>query len=120
MDLQFYKDKKVLVTGHTGFKGSWLCRILVNAGAEVTGYSLEPPTEPNLFSMCGAEDQMNSIIGDIRDREHLSKVFEEVQDVYKRQVFQKRLSGIGDDQKLLLRNDGICHYRDIRGGLSVG
>lgn len=39
MDLQFYKDKKVLVTGHTGFKGSWLCRILVNAGAEVTGYS---------------------------------------------------------------------------------
>ena len=79
MDLQFYKDKKVLVTGHTGFKGSWLCRILVNAGAEVTGYSLEPPTEPNLFSMCGVEDQMNSIIGDIRDREHLSKVFEEVQ-----------------------------------------
>ena len=75
MDLQFYKDKKVLVTGHTGFKGSWLCRILVNAGAEVTGYSLEPPTEPNLFSMCGVEDQMNSIIGDIRDREHLSKVF---------------------------------------------
>ena len=77
--LEFYKDKKVLVTGHTGFKGSWLCRILVNAGAEVTGYSLEPPTEPNLFSMCGVEDQMNSIIGDIRDREHLSKVFEEVQ-----------------------------------------
>lgn len=55
MDLQFYKDKKVLVTGHTGFKGSWLCRILINAGAEVTGYSLEPPTEPNLFSMCGIE-----------------------------------------------------------------
>ena len=79
MDLQFYKDKKVLVTGHTGFKGSWLCRILINAGAEVTGYSLEPPTEPNLFSMCGIEEKMNSIIGDIRDREHLSKVFEEVQ-----------------------------------------
>ena len=72
MDLQFYKDKKVLVTGHTGFKGSWLCRILINAGAEVTGYSLEPPTEPNLFSMCGIEEKMNSIIGDIRDREHLS------------------------------------------------
>lgn len=43
MDLSFYKGKKVLVTGHTGFKGSWLCRILVKAGAEVTGYSLEAP-----------------------------------------------------------------------------
>ena len=51
MDLSFYKGKKVLVTGHTGFKGSWLCRILVKAGAQVTGYSLVPPTTPNLFSM---------------------------------------------------------------------
>ena len=45
MDLSFYKGKKVLITGHTGFKGSWLCRILVGAGAQVTGYSLTPPTE---------------------------------------------------------------------------
>lgn len=48
---EFYKGKKVLVTGHTGFKGAWLCRILINAGAEVTGYSLEPPTAPDLFSV---------------------------------------------------------------------
>ena len=60
--LDFYKGKKVLVTGHTGFKGSWLCRILVNAGAEVTGYSLDPPTSPNLFSIAGIEDKMNSVI----------------------------------------------------------
>lgn len=60
MDLQFYKDKKVLVTGHTGFKGSWLCRILINAGAEVTGYSLEPPTEPNR-SLCAVSRKKNSI-----------------------------------------------------------
>ena len=45
MDVSFYKGKRVLVTGHTGFKGSWLCRILIKAGAEVTGYSLEPPTD---------------------------------------------------------------------------
>lgn len=51
--LSFWKDKRVFVTGHTGFKGTWLCRILVNAGAVVTGYSLEPPTQPNLFSMAG-------------------------------------------------------------------
>lgn len=78
-DMNFYKGKKVLVTGHTGFKGSWLCRMLINAGAEVMGYSLEPNTEPNLFSICGIEDRMNSVIGDIRDLKHLLQVFEEVQ-----------------------------------------
>ena len=77
-DLSFFKDKSVLVTGHTGFKGTWLCRILVNAGAKVTGYSLEPPTDPNIFSLSGVEDKINSIIGDIRDYDHLSKVFDEV------------------------------------------
>ena len=75
--LDFYKGKKVLVTGHTGFKGSWLCRILVNAGAVVTGYSLNPPTNPSLFEIAGLEDKMNSVIGDIRDYEHLYKVFKE-------------------------------------------
>lgn len=50
-DLNFYKGKKVFVTGHTGFKGSWLCKMLVNAGAEVTGYSLKPPTTPALFEI---------------------------------------------------------------------
>ena len=79
MDLSFYKGKKVLVTGHTGFKGTWLCRILINAGAEVTGYSLNPPTEPNLFSMADVESRMNSVIGDIRDLDHLKKVFEQTQ-----------------------------------------
>ena len=79
MDLTFYKGKKVLITGHTGFKGSWMCRTLIQAGAEVTGYSLEPPTDPNLFSMAEIEDKMNSVIGDIRDLEKLSKVFQEVQ-----------------------------------------
>ena len=78
-DISFYKGKKVLVTGHTGFKGSWLCRILVNAGADVTGYSLEASTNPNLFALCDVEDKMNSIIGDVRDLEHMKKVFDEVQ-----------------------------------------
>ena len=79
MDLSFYKGKKVLITGHTGFKGSWLCRILVGAGAQVTGYSLTPPTEPNLFSMADVEDKMESVIGDIRDLAHLKEVFEKTQ-----------------------------------------
>ncbi len=76
--LEFYKGKNVLITGHTGFKGSWLTRILVQAGAHVTGYSLEAPTEPNLFAMCDVEGNMNSVIGDIRDRDKLMKVFDEV------------------------------------------
>lgn len=79
MNLDFFRGKKVLVTGHTGFKGSWLCRILINAGAEVTGYSLEPPTNPSLFALCRMEENMNSIIGDIRDLHQLKEVFERVQ-----------------------------------------
>ncbi len=68
-----------MVTGHTGFKGAWLCRILTGAGAEVTGYALKPPTKPNLFSLCNVEKSMNSIVGDIRDRKRLMQVFDEVQ-----------------------------------------
>ncbi len=79
LDLSFYQGKKVLVTGHTGFKGTWLSRILVNAGAIVTGYSLEPPTNPNLFSIAGLDEKMVSIIGDIRDFELLKKTFENTQ-----------------------------------------
>lgn len=79
MDLSFYKNKIVLVTGHTGFKGSWLCRVLINSGAKVIGYSLEAPTKPNLFQLSGIEERMVSIIGDIRDYGHLKKVFDEYQ-----------------------------------------
>lgn len=78
-NLDFYKGKKVLVTGHTGFKGSWLSRILTLAGAQVTGYSLEPPTEPSLFYVAGMPETMDSVIGDIRDRERLMEVFQRVQ-----------------------------------------
>lgn len=78
-ELEFFKGKKVLVTGHTGFKGSWLCQILIGAGAEVTGYSLEPPTTPSLFDEAGIAEKINHVIGDIRDREKLMQVFQEVQ-----------------------------------------
>ena len=53
VDLSFYKGKKVFITGHTGFKGTWLCKILINAGAIITGYSLEAPTNPSLFELSG-------------------------------------------------------------------
>jgi len=76
-ELEFYKGKKVLITGHTGFKGSWMCKILLMLGAEVTGYALEAPTEPALFSVCGLQKEMKSVLGDIRDLDSLKKVFEE-------------------------------------------
>lgn len=76
---KFYQNKSVLVTGHTGFKGSWLCRILTLAGAKVTGYSLMPPTDPSLFEIAGLEDTMDSIIGDVRNLGQLRQVFEKAQ-----------------------------------------
>lgn len=79
LDLSFYKGKKVFVTGHTGFKGSWICQTLLMLGADVTGYALEPPTEPNLFGLCQLEKQMTSITGDVRDLEHLLQAMDEAQ-----------------------------------------
>lgn len=79
LDLKWYRGKKVLVTGHTGFKGSWLCRILAKAGADVTGYALEPQDEVNLYKLSGNETMMRSAIGDIRDGAHLEQIFEETQ-----------------------------------------
>ncbi len=76
-DLEFYRNKKVLVTGHTGFKGSWLCKLLENYGAEVIGYSLNPPTEPSLFKIANIESDVKSIIGDIRDLSKLKEVFDD-------------------------------------------
>jgi len=75
----FYTNKRVLVTGHTGFKGSWLCEMLLQMGAHVTGYSLEPPTNPSLFEICNLQEKMDSIIGDIRDIERLKSAFEQAE-----------------------------------------
>ena len=78
-DLNFYKGKKVLVTGHTGFKGSWMCKVLTNMGAEVAGYSLNPPTNPSLFEIAEIEKDIKSYIRDIRDLKKLKAVFDEFQ-----------------------------------------
>lgn len=79
LNLSFYQNKRVFITGHTGFKGSWLCRILLNAGAIVTGYSLEPPTQPNLFSLADVAGKITHVVGDIRDMAGLKAAFEAAQ-----------------------------------------
>lgn len=73
--LEFYNGKKVLVTGHTGFKGSWLCTILKMAGAEVIGYALPPSDEENLFEIADVANGMSSCNGDIRNLRDLESVF---------------------------------------------
>ena len=73
----FYRGRRVFVTGHTGFKGSWLCKVLANAGAQVTGYSLEPPSNPSLFEIANIAGDIRSVIGDIRDQASLKKAFDE-------------------------------------------
>ena len=78
-DLNFYQGKRVFVTGHTGFKGSWLCKFLTNTGAEVTGYSLNPPISPSLFEIAAIGQDIHSVIGDIRDYKSLRKAFDEAQ-----------------------------------------
>jgi CDP-glucose 4,6-dehydratase len=69
----FWRDKRVFLTGHTGFKGGWLALWLQSMGAHVTGYALKPPTETNFFEVCGVTHGINSVLGDIRDLAHLTQ-----------------------------------------------
>ena len=73
----FYKGKKVLVTGHTGFKGSWLCSILLECGAEICGIGLLPNTDPALFNLLDLENRIQSHILDIRDLQNVKRIFDE-------------------------------------------
>lgn len=74
----FYKNKKVLVTGHTGFKGTWLCNMLLKLEAKVYGYALKPPTNPSLFDILSMDDKIESFYGDIRDLNTLMECFQKV------------------------------------------
>lgn len=67
MNTSFWQNRRVAITGHTGFKGAWLCQLLQRMGAKVSGYSLPPPTEPSLFALAGHAQQVDTTTGDIRD-----------------------------------------------------
>lgn len=77
--MQFWQKRKVLITGHTGFKGSWLSLILQLAGADLVGYALPPPKKPNLFSLAGVAENMTSLMGDIRDFDQVLNLFKQYQ-----------------------------------------
>jgi len=75
----FYRGKRVLLTGHTGFKGAWLCEWLLALGAKLTGFSLPPPTTPSLFEQLGLAARLDHRLGDINDRAQVARVVAEVQ-----------------------------------------
>ena len=75
MNIGFFNNKSIFITGHTGFKGAWLCHMLKRAGARVAGYALEP-VSGGVFEAADVHDGMNSVIGDIRDLEALKEAFE--------------------------------------------
>ena len=77
MKPEFWRGRRVFVTGHTGFKGSWLCLWLQELGAKVTGYALAPSTQPNMFQLCNVAQGMTSVAGDIRDFPHLQRTMAE-------------------------------------------
>jgi CDP-glucose 4,6-dehydratase len=73
MNTNFWRGKRVFLTGHTGFKGSWMCLLLDQLGASVTGYSQDPPTRPSLFQLARIGDGIESVCGDVRDLVHLTR-----------------------------------------------
>ena len=75
----FFRGKRVFLTGHTGFKGSWMCELLLLCGAKITGFALEPPTDPALFYLAGLDQRVDSIIGDVRDLSALESAIETAQ-----------------------------------------
>jgi CDP-glucose 4,6-dehydratase len=79
IDINFWRGKKVLITGNTGFKGSWMCIMLNYLGARVFGFALDPPTDPNLFVEARVESLTKSFIGDIRDYKTLEKIVHDIE-----------------------------------------
>lgn len=79
LNRSFYKGRRVLVTGHTGFKGTWLCKLLLRLGAEVCGYALSPQPYQLLYNLSGIENRIQSHFGDIRDEQHIKTVVQSFQ-----------------------------------------
>lgn len=126
---KFWQNKRVFITGHTGFKGSWLAFILHSFGANVMGYALNPPTSPNLFSLIELDKKINSIAGDVRDLESLQHAFAKfnpeivfhlaaqpiVLEGYKNPVatYSTNVMGTVNILDCLRQNDSVCSFINV-------
>lgn len=126
---KFYNGKRVFVTGHTGFKGSWLSAMLKLMGAEVYGFSLEPNTEPGLYEILGISDEIHSTIGDVRDFEELERAYIEakpdviihlaaqpiVRDSYKdpRYTYETNVMGTVNILECLRKHPGAVSFLNV-------
>jgi CDP-glucose 4,6-dehydratase len=77
LDEGFWRERRVLLTGHTGFKGSWIALWLQSLGASVTGFALDPPTQPSLFELARVGENMQSVLGDVRDHDAFAAALEQ-------------------------------------------
>lgn len=129
LDLNFFRGKRIFLTGHTGFKGSWLSRLLLHLGANVTGYALDPPTTPNLYQLCNLKKDIQSITGDIRNLECLQKAIKQsrpeivihmaaqplVRDSYKIPVYTYEVNVMGTVNIL----ESIRHTESVKSILNI-
>lgn len=76
LERDFWKRKKVFLTGHTGFKGGWLSTWLVEMGVQVAGYAQKPDTDPSFFGLCGLGERIYSVIGDVREKEDVRRAMQ--------------------------------------------
>ena len=126
---EFYKNKKVFITGHTGFKGSWLCKVLNMFEAKVAGYALEPSTDPSLFKIINLENDMRSHIGDVRNTKLLCKTLSDlkpeivihiaaqplVRESYKDPVvtYQTNVMGTVNILEAIRKCDTVIHFINV-------
>ncbi|MDR1001309.1 MAG: CDP-glucose 4,6-dehydratase [Clostridiales bacterium] len=103
----YLKDKRVFLTGHTGFKGSWLCKVLLELGVEVYGYALTPPTKPSLFEIIGIGRNMHSSIGDVRDLDKLEEAFNHAKPDYVIHMAAQPLVSIGQSNPVLTYSTNV-------------
>ena len=114
-----YENKKVLITGHTGFKGSWLTYWLKKLGAKVTGFSIDIPTNPSLFKLLSLEKEINHIIGDVRDHVTLLNTVQTTQPDYIFHLAAQSLVGNSYDNPTRTMTTNIIGVNNILDAVRV-
>lgn len=127
--LKFYKNKRVLITGNTGFKGTWMTKVLLMAGANIVGYSLDNPSNPSLYELAGIGNSITTIYGDVRDFDKLSDVFKKFQPeivfhlaaqpivresyIHPRETYETNVMGTVNVCECVRLNKSVCSFVNV-------